>query len=186
MQKSKLFALLGILAVFMMMIGCPTQGEEKKEEKKEDASKPTDKFVGSWASTYGDWFSLTSSGVFTCYNNGDETTDWNPVPNDIAYKGTIESYDVTGDYLLLNLKIVDPSRSPWGLGLAIGMYGRVVLKSINDTQCNMATASIGHGNWNDPDYYAEQTDDTIDGLKNKFTIENGSFGAINSVYTKKQ
>ena len=178
MQKSKLFALLGILAVFMMLIGCPTQGEEKKEEKKEDASKPTDKFVGSWASTYGDWFSLTSSGVFTCYNNGDETTDWSPIPNDIAYKGTVNSYDVSGDYVFLNLMVADPSRSPWAQ-MIVGKYARIVLKSVNSTQCNMAAATIGEYPNNTMSY------DTLDDLKRQFTIESGAFGAVNTVYTKK-
>ena len=162
MQKK--FYLLFITAILMSLTACPPATQ----------TKPTDKFVGSWASDSGDWFSLTSAGVFTCYNNGDETTDWAPVPNDVAYKGTVQSYDVSGDIVFINLKVADPSRSPWGL--AVGEYARVALKSVSNTQCKMAIGTLGE-NYN-------HTSPTLQELKNSFTIENGAFGSFGD-YTKK-
>ncbi len=169
MQKSKFLALLGILAVFMTMIGCPTQGEEKKE----DASKPTDKFVGEWVSTYGDGFKLTSNNKYYHYNDASD---------DIAFNGTVVSTDESGDYLFLNLQISEVSRSPWGY--AVSSYSRIALQSVSKKQCKMAAASITSGTWGQPDYVNDCTADTLENVKKKFTLETGAFSYFGD-YTKK-
>ena len=168
MQKSKFLALLSILAVFMTLVACPPadNGKEENNSNQVQTIEQLKPYVGKWYTAYpyppyDDGFSISAENVLVYYNNGDPT-------NDIGYKGTVESVDVSGDYLFLNLKIVDPSRSPWGL--AISSYTRVLLKSISSTQCQMTTACL-------PTSY-DQTADTIANLKTKFTIETKAFDIL--------
>lgn len=166
MQKK--FYLLFITAILMSLTACPGNTDKTIPALKS--------FYGSWASQEGDWFKLSSDNVFTCYNNGDETTDWVPVPNDVAYKGTVVSADVSGDYTFANIKIINPSRSPWGL--AVGEYARVALQSVDSKQCKMATGSVGEYPNN------SMTASTLSELKTKFSFEAGAFTYFGD-YTKK-
>ena len=177
MQKSKFLALLGILAVFMTLVACPPPADNSTPETQTIASiKP---YVGSWKSTspysvppYDEWFAISSDNIFTYYSNGDPS-------NDINYKGTVKSADVSGDYIFLNIKVT--GKDGMYANLLLNSYMRVALEKLSgNTSVGMSTGGFYDYNT----YYFDCTADTIDNLKTKFNLESGAYGSF-GYYTKK-
>lgn len=164
MEKKFLFLSVIIIVFSIIVTGCAINEDNDEEESH------LTKFYGEWKSKsvapYDDWFKLSSDpDTFSYYNNGDPT-------NDLAFKGSVVSYDLSGDITFLNIKITD--KGSWNL--TVDNYARVAIKYKNESSCDESLGTLL------PDYKSILP--TLEETKSQFTFENGAFGYFGTYYKK--
>ncbi|MBR6061310.1 MAG: hypothetical protein IKP67_04485 [Spirochaetales bacterium] len=184
MQKSKLFAFLGILAVFMTLVACPPPAEDTSDEGTQNQSSANDnspditpvnppapvqapalsEFVGSWTSTGGDTYVITDT-KFISYPSqntlGTPSVTW--TIQDTTGDGTLDTVlYVYGQVTQANTWTYGTMSGSYG---AVGHYSAAYLEKIDADTIKISTA-----------YYDSSTDNvSFDYVKANYTDANGAF-----------
>ena len=166
MEKKFLFLPVILIVFSIIVAGCAVNEDNGDEETH------LTKYYGEWksqsAAPYDDWFKLSSDpDTFSYYNNGDPT-------NDLAFKGSVVSYDLSGDITFLNIKITD--KGSWNL--TVNNFARVAIRYKTTTSCDESTGTLGI--W--PNSYNVLP--TLEEAKSQFTLENGAFGYFGTYFKK--